>query len=90
MKYANTQEVNMKKSTALLGVKIVGGLKEVTTSWAGVTLLVDLFRKLEIDQISNKVFVTGGFISSVDEMARTAERPSLIISVSNAVCTTFK
>ena len=79
----------MKKSTALLGVEIVGSLKEVTTSWAGVTLLVDLFRKLEIDQISNKIFVTGGFISSVDEMARTAEGPSLIISVSNAVCTTF-
>lgn len=45
----------MKKPTGLLGIKIVGGLKEVTTPWAGITLLVDLFRKLEIDQIANKV-----------------------------------
>jgi hypothetical protein len=48
----------MKKPTELLGVKIVGGLKEVTTPWAGVTLLMDLFRKLEIDQIANKVLPT--------------------------------
>lgn len=45
----------MKKPTELLGVKIVGGLKEVTTPWAGISLLIDLFRKLEMDQIANKV-----------------------------------
>ena len=45
----------MKKTSALLGVKIVGGLQEVSTAWGGVTLLVDLFRKLELDQIANKV-----------------------------------
>ncbi len=45
----------MKKTSALLGIKIVGGLQEVATAWSGVTLLVDLFRKLEMDQIANKV-----------------------------------
>jgi hypothetical protein len=45
----------MKKTSALSGLKIVGGLREVHTAWAGVTLLVDLFRKLEMDRIANKV-----------------------------------
>lgn len=45
----------MKKTSALAGLKIVGGLQEVYTAWAGVTLLIDLFRKLEMDQIANKV-----------------------------------
>jgi hypothetical protein len=38
-----------------LGIKIVGGLKEVTTSWSGISLLVDLYRKLELDQQANRV-----------------------------------
>jgi hypothetical protein len=45
----------MKQASERLGVKIVGGLKEVTTPWAGVSLLVDLFRKMEMDQIANRV-----------------------------------
>lgn len=45
----------MKKPTSLLGVKIVGGLKEVTTAWAGVSLLVELYRKLEMGRLANKV-----------------------------------
>jgi hypothetical protein len=45
----------MKKTSALANLKIVGGLQEVHTAWAGVTLLVDLFRKLELDQVANKV-----------------------------------
>lgn len=45
----------MKQSSELLGVKIVGGLKERATPWAGVSLLVDLFRKLEMDQVANRV-----------------------------------
>jgi len=48
----------MKKTSPLtnrLGVKIVGGLQETTTPWAGVSLLVDLYRKLEIDKIANQV-----------------------------------
>lgn len=45
----------MKQSPERLGVKIVGGLKEVSTPWAGASLLVDLFRKLEMDQLANQV-----------------------------------
>ncbi len=45
----------MKKTSALAGLKIVGGLREVYTAWGGATLLIDLFRKLEMDKIANKV-----------------------------------
>jgi len=45
----------MKQTSERLGVKIVGGLKEVNTTWAGSSLLIDLFRKLEMDTIANKV-----------------------------------
>jgi hypothetical protein len=45
----------MKQPSERLGVKIVGGLKAVNTLWAGSSLLVDLFRKLEMDKIANKV-----------------------------------
>jgi hypothetical protein len=44
----------MKQPSERLGVRIVGGLKEVSTPWAGSSLLVDLFRKLEMDKIANK------------------------------------
>jgi hypothetical protein len=45
----------MKDITNRLGVHIVGGLKEVTTAWSGISLLVDLYRKLELDQLASKV-----------------------------------
>jgi hypothetical protein len=45
----------MKPVTDRLGVKIIGGLKEVTTAWSGVSLLVDLYRKLELEQLANHV-----------------------------------
>jgi hypothetical protein len=45
----------MKQTSERLGVKIVGGVKEVNTAWAGSSLLIDLFRKLEMDTIANKV-----------------------------------
>lgn len=45
----------MKQSSERLGVKIVGGLKEVSTPWSGASLIVDLFRKLEADRIANQV-----------------------------------
>ena len=45
----------MKRESERLGVKIVGGLKEVSTPWSGITLLVDLFRKIELDQLANRV-----------------------------------
>jgi len=45
----------MKQSTEVLGVKIVGGLREISTPWAGVSLLVDLFRHLGMNETANKV-----------------------------------
>jgi len=45
----------MKKPSSLLDIKIVGGLKEVTTAWAGASLLVELYRKLEMNQLANRV-----------------------------------
>ena len=45
----------MKKSSEHLGVKIVGGLKETSTAWAGASLLMDLFRQLEMDEAADRV-----------------------------------
>lgn len=45
----------MKKSSDNLGVKIVGGLKETSTPWAGVSLLVDLYRQLEMGETADRV-----------------------------------
>jgi len=53
--YAITQEVTMKQSSDHLGVKIVGGLKETFTPWAGASLLVDLYRQLGIGEAAEKV-----------------------------------
>jgi hypothetical protein len=47
----------MKKPSDRLGVKIVGGLKEIATPWAGASLLVDLFRKLELGEGADKVLL---------------------------------
>src|SRR3989304_8261954 len=45
----------MKKPSDRLGVKIVGGLEEASTPWAGLSLLIDLFRQLEIGEAADKV-----------------------------------
>jgi len=45
----------MKQETDRLGVKLAGGLKEVTTAWSGASLLIDLYRKLELEQLGNRV-----------------------------------
>lgn len=45
----------MKEPSDRLGVKLVGGLKEVSTPWAGAALLVDLFRKLELGRAADRV-----------------------------------
>jgi hypothetical protein len=45
----------MKKSSDHLGVKIVGGLKETATPWAGASLLVDLYRQLALGEAADKV-----------------------------------
>ena len=45
----------MKKPSDRLGVKIVGGLKETSTAWAGVSLLVDLYRQLGMSEAVDRV-----------------------------------
>jgi hypothetical protein len=46
----------MKQSSEdRLGIKIVGGLREITTPWAGASILIDLYRKLELDQLANRM-----------------------------------
>ena len=47
----------MKKPTELLGVKIVGGLQEVATPWSGASLLVELYRKLEMGRRISWLFL---------------------------------
>jgi hypothetical protein len=42
----------MKQADEVLGVKIVGGLREASTPWAGASLLVELFRRSGIDSIA--------------------------------------
>jgi len=45
----------MKQSSEHLGVRIVGGLKETFTPWAGASLLVDLYRQLGIGEAAERV-----------------------------------
>lgn len=44
----------MKKPSGLLGVKIEAD-KKICTPWSGASLLIDLNRKLELDQLANKI-----------------------------------
>jgi len=50
----------MKQKNEVLGVKIVGGLKEASTPWAGASLLVELFRRSGVDAAANKVLPPKG------------------------------
>jgi hypothetical protein len=50
----------MKKASEVLGVKIVGGLREALTPWAGVSLLVELSRRVGVDGVANKVLPAKG------------------------------
>lgn len=45
----------MKKPSGVLGVEIVGGLKEVSTPRAGASLLVELYRRAKIGETADKV-----------------------------------
>jgi hypothetical protein len=45
----------MKESSEVLGVKIVGGLREKSTPWGGASLLIELFRRAGVDGVANKV-----------------------------------
>jgi hypothetical protein len=48
------------KRDEVLGVKIVGGLREASTPWAGASLLVELFRRSGVDATANKVLPAKG------------------------------
>ena len=50
----------MKRTYQLLGVKVVGGLEEASTPWAGASLLVELFRRSGVDAMANKVLPAKG------------------------------
>lgn len=50
----------MKQKDEVLGVKIVGGLREASTPWAGASLLVELFRRSGVDAVANKVLPAKG------------------------------
>jgi len=50
----------MKQSSEVLGVKIVGGLRETSTPWAGASLLVELYRRSGVDAVANKVLPAKG------------------------------
>ena len=45
----------MKQQDDILGVKIVGGLREASTPWAGASLAVELFCCSSTDSVVNKV-----------------------------------
>jgi hypothetical protein len=50
----------MEQTQEVLGVKIVGGLREASTPWAGASLLVELFRRSGVDAVANKVLPAKG------------------------------
>jgi hypothetical protein len=50
----------MKQRDEVLGVKIVGGLPEAATPWAGASLLVELFRRSGMDELANKILPAKG------------------------------
>ena len=50
----------MKQPQEVLGVKIVGGLKEASTPWAGASLLVELIRRSGVDGVTDKVLPAKG------------------------------
>ena len=51
----------MKQPSEVLGVKIVGGLKETSTPWAGASLLVELFRRSGVEAAPTRVGASQGF-----------------------------
>jgi len=50
----------MKQKDEVLGARIVGGLREASTPWAGASLLVELFRRSGVDTVTNKVLPAKG------------------------------
>ena len=50
----------MKRTKEVLGVKIVGGLQEVSTPWAGASLLIELSRRSGVIGVADKVLPPKG------------------------------
>lgn len=50
----------MKRKDEVLGVEIVGGLKEISTPWGGASLLVELFRRSGVDEVANRALPAKG------------------------------
>jgi len=50
----------MKQADEVLGAKIVGGLREASTPWAGASLLVELFRRSGVEAVANRVLPVKG------------------------------
>ncbi len=57
----------MKQPSEVLGVKIVGGLREASTPWAGVSLLVELLRRSGVDTVANKVLPAKGSVKGLKQ-----------------------
>ena len=57
----------MKQRDEVLGVKIVGGLREASTPWAGASLLVELVRRSGVDAVANKVLPAKGSAKGLDQ-----------------------
>ena len=67
----------MKRKDEVLGVKIVGGLKEASTPWAGASLLVELFRRCGVDAVANKVLPAKGSAKGLKQ-GQTVEREQIL------------
>ncbi len=70
----------MKQSQEVLGVKIVGGLREASTPWAGASLLVELFRRSGIDAVANKVLPAKGSAKGLKQ-GQTLESFPLLLDI---------
>jgi len=52
--------VKLKQADEVLGVRIVGGLREALTSWADASLLVELFRRSRLNVMANRILPAKG------------------------------
>jgi len=67
----------MKQRQEVLGVKIVGGLQEASTPWAGASLFVELFRRSGVDAVADKVLPAKGSTKGLRQ-GQTVESFSLL------------
>ena len=72
----------MKQKDEVLGVEIVGGLREASTPWAGASLLVQLFRRSRIDSVANKVLPAKGSDKGLKQ-GQTVESFVLLTNISH-------